>query len=61
VQAADVRLGMINIRSDDDLAPEEVLETMSPEEEAQVRKLAPPLSDHFRLIGAPLSHKTYTL
>ena len=34
VQPADVRLGMVSIRSDDDATPESVLEGMSAEDEA---------------------------
>ena len=36
VQPADVRLGMVSIRSDDDATPESVLAGMSAEQEAQV-------------------------
>lgn len=37
MQAADKKLGMINIRSDDDASPKDVLDAMTPEEAAQVR------------------------
>ena len=36
VQPADVRQGMINIRSGDDATPEEVLNAMTPDQAAQV-------------------------
>ncbi|EIE23406.1 MCM-domain-containing protein [Coccomyxa subellipsoidea C-169] len=36
VQAADKKLGMINIRSDDDMSPKDVLDGMTPDEAAQV-------------------------
>ena len=36
VQPADVRQGMINIRSGDDATPEEVLDQMTPDQAAQV-------------------------
>ncbi len=36
-QAADKKLGMINIRSDDDMSPKDVLDGMTPDEAAQVR------------------------
>ncbi len=39
MQPADVRQGMINIRSDDDASPEDVLEAMTPEQAAQVPSL----------------------
>lgn len=39
MQPADVRQGMINIRSDEDASPEDVLEGMTPEQAAQVRLL----------------------
>ena len=36
VQPADVRQGMINIRSEDDASPENVLDDMTPEQAAKV-------------------------
>ena len=36
MQPADVRQGMINIRSGDDATPEEVLNEMTPDQAAQV-------------------------
>lgn len=39
-QPADVRLGMVSIRSDDDATPESVLGALSAEQEATVRAMA---------------------
>lgn len=36
LQPADVQLGVVNIRSDDDLSPEDVLAQMTPQEAAKV-------------------------
>lgn len=36
MQAADKKLGMINIRSEDDMTPKGVLDAMTPDEAAQV-------------------------
>ena len=43
MQAADKKLGMINIRSEDDMTPKGVLDAMTPDEAAQVCAHAPML------------------